>query len=425
MPPVVNIIDLNRFRITPVADPPIQKHLQDQYLDSQFPYSKEIIAQSYPLPIFKFTHPTLESTADDQFHDIRNKFVSSLVLSDEDIINIENITRGQSESEEWFEQRKGAVTGSKAIRIVNFYEHERSKPENIVSDIMQYNHDPDLSKKVPALAWGHEFPYIRVSPDAVFTCSCHGSKIVEVKCPYQYRNSDLNDIISQSQLDYVVSRDGQLSLRKKHHKGYYEQILMQQALSDIHVAEMLIWSKLGYVTVPVDYDVIYWDETVLPNLKSFFSEYVAAEIITGRVKKGYELYSDKLLAREIESSNNSTPLHNGTENKTRTRMDSQSNDGMQTACPSVEVESSPHVDDASVPSPASLDVEDAVQVAAVVDTVPTTDGHDTDKPTVGQVGNWVLGCTSYCKDSRAPNFSKVKDQLIACDCNLSCGPNTW
>ena len=36
----------------------------------------------------------------------------------------------------------------------------------------------------------------------------------------------------------------------------------------------------------------------------------------------------------------------------------------------------------------------------------------------------VLGCTTYCKDHRAPNFSKVKGQIIMCDSNLICPPNT-
>lgn len=77
---------------------------------------------------------------------------------------------------------------------------------------MQYDFNPNLSQRVPSLAWGikHEkttlgayfkefqkchtdsemtrpgllvhsqYPYIRASPDAVFTCSCHGSKIIEV-----------------------------------------------------------------------------------------------------------------------------------------------------------------------------------------------------------------------------------------------------
>lgn len=38
---------------------------------------------------------------------------------------------------------------------------------------------------------------------------------------------------------------------------------------------------------------------------------------------------------------------------------------------------------------------------------------------------WTLGCKSYCKDERAPNYSKVKEELIAYDANLSCQNNTW
>ena len=46
-------------------------------------------------------------------------------------------------------------------------------------------------------------------------------------------------------------------------------------------------------------------------------------------------------------------------------------------------------------------------------------------PTVdNDTSSCFLGCSSYCKDDRAPSFSRIKGKLIMCDANLVCGPNT-
>ena len=54
-------------------------------------------------------------------------FLSSLHFSETDRLRIEDITKGQSDNAEWYEQRKGCITGSKVNRIVSFVENGRAK----------------------------------------------------------------------------------------------------------------------------------------------------------------------------------------------------------------------------------------------------------------------------------------------------------
>ncbi|KAK6178626.1 hypothetical protein SNE40_011158 [Patella caerulea] len=65
----------------------------------------------------------------------------------------------------------------------------------------------------------------------------------------------------------------------------------KQIISGIYSAEMLIWTKHGYIVVPIDYDDQYWQVQILPSLTFFFEDYIAVEILTSRVNKGLELYS--------------------------------------------------------------------------------------------------------------------------------------
>ena len=66
-----------------------------------------------------------------------------------------------------------------------------------------------------------QFPLIGVSPDGIRICDCHEPKLVEVKCPYKYRNYDDN-IVNQLYNDrqFPISADNSI---KKYHP-YYTQI---------------------------------------------------------------------------------------------------------------------------------------------------------------------------------------------------------
>lgn len=35
--------------------------------------------------------------------------------------------------------------------------------------------------------------YIAASPDGIFKCPCHGSTVIEIKCPFSHRNKMLLD----------------------------------------------------------------------------------------------------------------------------------------------------------------------------------------------------------------------------------------
>ena len=50
-----------------------------------------------------------------------------------------------------------------------------------VKDLKKNHKDVELIR--PGLLVHSDSPFIRVSPDSIITCACHGSMLVEVKCP--------------------------------------------------------------------------------------------------------------------------------------------------------------------------------------------------------------------------------------------------
>ena len=110
---------------------------------------------------------------------------------------------------------------------------------------------------IPGLLVHDTYPYIRVSLDRIIICSCHGKKLVEVKCSYFYRNQYLMDIVKQGKLDYVHVVDNEIFVKKGQSRGYFEQITLQLALSKVTRPEMLVWSKVGYIVIPVQFDEVY------------------------------------------------------------------------------------------------------------------------------------------------------------------------
>ena len=326
MPPTVSIIDLDRLRpstSTQPVDVDVQQALPEECFDFALPISFEISVNNYPLPICDFPHKFYSSVFENGFREELDRFVNSLVFSDADLNEIDKITCGQSENCEWYKQREGAITGTKAHRILSYVKYERATPENIVFDIMQYRSQKVLT---PAIEWGiknetraldqyymcfqqnhsdtqlikpgllvlKENPFIRVSPDAIISCSCHGKRVVEIKCPYTLRNEDINESIAKGNCDYLLNDNENVSLKVHHQRGYFEQITMQMALTCAKNADFVLWTKMNFATVNVQFNEKFHENELVPSLIYFFRKFVAAEILTQRIKNCKHLYSDLL-----------------------------------------------------------------------------------------------------------------------------------
>ena len=137
-----------------------------------------------------------------------------LCASDDEAKFPERTTEGQCSSHLWFDHRVGCITASVMDKVAKYA--ERKFPTSIVNLIMQYQ---TLNPNIPALHWGRKnedkaisdyktemvqnhgdfemhtvgllistkYPFLGATPDGVVSCSCCGSGLLEVKCPYKYQ----------------------------------------------------------------------------------------------------------------------------------------------------------------------------------------------------------------------------------------------
>ncbi|VDI56631.1 Hypothetical predicted protein [Mytilus galloprovincialis] len=137
----------------------------------------------------------------------------------------------------------------------------------------------------PGLLVDRTYSYLRASPDAIMTCDCHGTTVIEIKCPYSCRYLTPTVAICQKKITYVGMEKENMVLVKGHQYGYYEQIQTQLNVCKENNAKLVIWTTKGLLTIDVPFDEIYWTTIMLPAIRSFFEMHIAPEILTGRLKK--------------------------------------------------------------------------------------------------------------------------------------------
>ena len=93
------------------------------------------------------------------------------------------------------------------------------------------------------LVTSKQLPFIRVSSDSVFTCSCCPESLfpVEYKCPYKIRDKSFSD--SWKDLDFFYESDGNILLAKDH--KYYSQVTAQISLKDAKAGYFVVWTPVG------------------------------------------------------------------------------------------------------------------------------------------------------------------------------------
>ena len=187
----------------------------------------------------------------------------------DEISFVEKCTRGQSHSTLWFDYRLGRITASMFGQIAKCT--ERVFPMSLVKSIMQYT---NINPNIPSLKWGRlnevsakqeyvqvmknthqnfslsdnglfiskDYSYLGASPDGIIDCTCCGSGIVEVKCPYKYKDVNPRQI-NDKKCFLQLGKDGNLSLSTTH--DYYYQVQGQLAICNKPYCDFICWTTKG------------------------------------------------------------------------------------------------------------------------------------------------------------------------------------
>ena len=235
-------------------------------------------------------------------------------LNSAQVNEIEKATNGQSNNDKWFQYRKGRITASKFYQVYTKVNSILTKDsgetinvDSLISTIMCY---APLNPGIPALKYGRNMeeeakrvyddkmrkmhsgfqfkdcglflhatkPYLGATPDQLLFCECCGEGLLEIKCPYSIRHTKP----TYENVDYIaLDKETGLNKLKQTH-SYYAQVQGQMAIIGRKWCDFFVYTAHGYLIERIYFNEQYW-LNILKNLDLFFTNYLAVELVTGKL----------------------------------------------------------------------------------------------------------------------------------------------
>ena len=238
-----------------------------------------------------------------------DQFVDSCVTNKKERRQVELLTKGQSNNLLWYHLRAGSLTTTKFNRVYKFMTGSKASLDKLLNDCMgdryRFLKEPPKTNK-KSLKWGltQETPaknayfaiekdkhsnlsiretglivhpqksYLRGSPDGIVTCDCCCPRLLEIKCPYSAANEKIH---GNQKIGYLNDTDGKLSLRNTP-MGYMDQIQGCMAVTSLNLCHFVVYTVVDIVTIPVEFDKLYWENQLQPQLDNFFRHHLAPMI---------------------------------------------------------------------------------------------------------------------------------------------------
>ena len=292
-------------------------------------YQLNFVSEQLPLPPRKVPHSltklyseqnkTIES---EEFSTHCTNIINKMIISDDEIDYVEEMSRSQRTSTVWHEQRAGRITASMAHK---FLHTSLSQPAKSYIKKVCHPNINNTETKVPALRYGieneiHAFnlyeylvcgkplpekypikvqidtrthhnisvkncglylckdaPYLGASPDGVIECDCCGIGVLEIKCPFKFKSSGLDDVPGNK--EYCISSD--MKLKQTHE--YYTQVQHQMFVLNCQYADFFIWSPINAICIRVQRDEDFI-KSMITKLSFIWEKHILPELLTHNIK---------------------------------------------------------------------------------------------------------------------------------------------
>ena len=237
-------------------------------------------------------------------------FLGELLVDKEGSHNLEQSTRKQRESLEWKRERKNRVTSTMAhkifIRKKNFdsLASQLAKPisphnqvdmvrkalnhgvqnEEVAKEkyiyIMQHQIRRPVKIKEVGLIVQPDLFWLGASPDGVVEdmTQKHPLGLLEIKCPYTHRNSNVEKLVEEKSFYIGKNTDGQYFLKKYHNFGYYTQVQLAMGLSGVSWCHFVVYVYDGIIIVNVEFDEQHF-ESVVNKVNTFYKDYYLDKLL--------------------------------------------------------------------------------------------------------------------------------------------------
>lgn len=265
------------------------------------------LVRKLPTPLTDLKEKKYQEMSDTELRSVCTKlFRDGLKITDDEAAYLEESTKLQSQCLLWFKYRIGRITASKFAAVKRA--RSQTPPMSLVKQIMgEVNFD---SSKVPALQWGilnepkackdyiekvnkehegfyfqpaglfinTELPHLGASPDGLVSCKCCGEGLIEIKCPYKYRDRHPATVADKEFCLQPMS-NGDLCLSRGH--NYYVQVQGQLAICNREYSDFICWTPCGMHVERITRDRAYFD-TIRPSLDNFFLRNIITKIAKGK-----------------------------------------------------------------------------------------------------------------------------------------------
>ena len=209
--------------------------------------------------------------------DSREKnYLDSINIINEKSILLEQENFGLTEKKEWFFVIKGGIETCRAHRILirqrNFdslankilflkedlpqsvkenmrhekaYEIARERYHNV----MCFYLNRDVNYERLGLQFNHILPWIAATPDGLISDASNNNDaigILRIVCPGSLRNSDIVDILSDSNF-FIKENKGVLVLKRDHHEGHFTNCQLQMDLCGAGFCDIAVFVFNGMI----------------------------------------------------------------------------------------------------------------------------------------------------------------------------------
>ena len=292
----------------------LKPEIQFEYLMSQIT-TCSTVAETVPLTIDQAAILVQNNYGNESLTMKYQKLLDNISITEQQVKLVAEKTLLQSNSLLWKSYRVGKISSSNAHAVIaKFDKHLSVKNEkaafNLCAQILGYKKNA-YSK---AIQWGNMFepyarkryikemqkshksfkcvetgllistehPYLAASPDGITTCTCCGTGLVEIKCPWTSRQKKVSEYVKTNQ-SFLELITGTNTYTLKNNHPYRTQIQHQLYITGYLYADL-------YVCLSSDQhrERIYADPNYYQNIskfKKFFSEFIVPELFSKEIEK--------------------------------------------------------------------------------------------------------------------------------------------
>ena len=296
-----------------------------------------------PVPFTRFYSPGNEKLTDSEVVTKCNEIIDNFKVTDCQVQSLEKKTKEQNACAEWVEHRVGKITASNANACI------RTKQDQPAPSLIKKLCDPKpTSLNNPAVKWGNahendayceyvkimcrkggdpathrsglaytdeavnkfhhkphvtksglhivkEKPWLGASPDGLVSCECCGEGILEIKCPYKFRDVP----ITTATIDKSFCLDSDFNITNE---DYVMQLHHSMYVLNRSYADFVVWTNIDMVVIRVQRDPSY--EFVIPVLDQLWKSTILPRLVTGNTNEKQTETVNQASTREIPSNSN-------------------------------------------------------------------------------------------------------------------------